>query len=132
MSLFQSPSVTLSGSMKMLQNSLTSLWGALDASSDLSARFLFGAEGNRTLSNLVEGSALYGHADDLRGRSVIIATTSQLAAALALIELDGVARRVILYPPDLPLHYLPYVIKSADVDAIVPEVLAAARELTGS
>lgn len=105
----------------MPQNSLTSLWGALDASGDLSARFLFGAEGNRALSDLVKGSALYGHADELRGRSVIIATASQLAAALALIELDGVARRVILYPPDLPLHYLPYVIKSADVDAIVSD-----------
>jgi acyl-coenzyme A synthetase/AMP-(fatty) acid ligase len=107
--------------MKMPQNSLTSLWSSIGTADDLSARFLLSAEGNRALSDLVDGSALYGHADELRGRSVIIATTSQFAAALALIELDGVARRVILYPPDLPLEYLPFVIESADVDAIVSD-----------
>jgi acyl-coenzyme A synthetase/AMP-(fatty) acid ligase len=105
----------------MLQNNLASLWSALGDAEDLSSLFLFSVEGNRSLGELADGSALYGHADDLRGRSVVIATTSQLAAALALIELDGVARRVILYPPDLPLGYLPYVIESADVDAIVSD-----------
>src|SRR5215469_9925642 len=118
--------VTLSVSTKTPQsslpnNNLISLWSALGDADDLFARFLFSAEGNRTLGDLAGGSALYGHSDDLRGRSVIIATTGQLAAALALIELDGVARRVILYPPDLPLHYLPYVIESAGVDAIVSD-----------
>jgi acyl-coenzyme A synthetase/AMP-(fatty) acid ligase len=107
--------------MKMPQNSLTSLWSSFGTADDLSARFLLSAEGNWALSDLVDGSALFGHADELRGRSVIIATTSQLAAALALIELDGVARRVILYPPDLPHEYLPFVIESADVDAIVSD-----------
>lgn len=107
--------------MKMPQNSLTSLWSSFGDADDLSTRNLYSAEGNRSLQDLVDGSALYGHADELRGRSVIIATTSQLAAALALIELDGVARRVILYPPDLPLEYLPFVIDSADVDAIVSD-----------
>jgi len=112
--------------MKMPQSNLASLWSALSAADNLSARFLFGAEGNRALSDLVEGSALYGHGDELRGRSVVIATTSQLAAALALIELDGVARRVILYPPDLSLEHLTYVIDSAGVDAIVSDGRAVA------
>jgi acyl-coenzyme A synthetase/AMP-(fatty) acid ligase len=35
--------------------------------------------------------------------------------------LDGVASRLILYPPDLPLGYLPFVIESAHVDAIVSD-----------
>jgi acyl-coenzyme A synthetase/AMP-(fatty) acid ligase len=105
----------------MQQNSLASLWSTLSGADNLPARFLFGAEAHRSLGDLAEGSALYGHGDELRGRSVLIATTSQLAAALALIELDGVARRVILYPPDLPLGYLPYVIESAAVDAIVSD-----------
>jgi len=105
----------------MLQNNLPSLWGALSAADNLSARHLFSAEMNLALSELTEGSSLYGHGDELRGRSVLIATTSQLAASLALIELDGVARRVVLYPPDLPLGYLPFVIETADVDAIVSD-----------
>jgi acyl-coenzyme A synthetase/AMP-(fatty) acid ligase len=107
--------------MKMPQNNPPSLWSALSSSGDLSERCLFGAEANRTLGDLVHGSAIYGHGEELRGRSVLIATTSQLAAALALIELDGVARRVILFPPEMPLGYLPFVIESADVDAIVSD-----------
>jgi acyl-coenzyme A synthetase/AMP-(fatty) acid ligase len=105
----------------MPQNNLQSLWGALSAADNLSARHLFSAEINLTLSELIQGSSLYGHGEELRGRSVLIATTSQLAAALALIELDGVARRVVLYPPDLPLGYLPFVIETADVDAIASD-----------
>jgi acyl-coenzyme A synthetase/AMP-(fatty) acid ligase len=106
---------------RLSDNSLVSLWSALGTADNLSARLLFGAEGNVALSDLVDGSSLYGHGDELCGRSVVIATTSQLAAALALIELDGVARRVILYPPDLSLEHLTYVIDSAGVDAIVSD-----------
>src|SRR5271154_6471042 len=116
-----SPSANLFNFMKMPQNNPTSLWSTISAADDLSARFLFASEANRPLSELVDGTALYGHADHLRGRSVVIATKNQLPAALALIELDGVARRVILYPPDLPLGYLPFVIESAAVDAIVSD-----------
>lgn len=105
----------------MPQSNLTSLWNRLSAADNLSAHFLFSAQANLALSDLKAGSALYGHGEELRGRSVLIATASQLAAALALIELDGVARRVVLYPPDLPLGYLPFVIESAEVDAIVSD-----------
>jgi acyl-coenzyme A synthetase/AMP-(fatty) acid ligase len=50
-----------------------------------------------------------------------VATTGQLAAALALIELDGVARRLVLCPSDLPLAHLPFVIGTAAIDAIVSD-----------
>lgn len=71
------------------------------------------------MCDLVAGSALDGRGDELRGLSVLITTTNQLTAVLALCELDGIARRIVLYPPDLPLEYLPFVIDSAKVDAIV-------------
>jgi acyl-coenzyme A synthetase/AMP-(fatty) acid ligase len=105
----------------MPHNNSASLWSALSAADNLSERYLFAAEANRALNDLADGTALYGHADQLRGRSVVIATKNQLPAALALIELDGVARRVILYPPDLPLGYLPFVIEVAGVDAVVSD-----------
>ena len=105
----------------MPQSSLTSLWSALSSEGNLSGHYLLSDQASLALSELTEGSALYGHGDELRGRSVLIATTSQLAASLALIELDGVARRVALYPPDLPLGYLPFVIETAEVDAIVSD-----------
>jgi acyl-coenzyme A synthetase/AMP-(fatty) acid ligase len=105
----------------MPQNSPASLWDALRKADDLSARFLFGAEASVPLSELLGGSALDARGDELRGRSVLVATVSQLIAAAVLIELDGLARRVVLYPGDLPLEHLPFVMDTAAVDAIVSD-----------
>ena len=44
-----------------------------------------------------------------------------LSAAVAMIELDGLARRLILCPPDLKPEHLAAVISSAGVDAAVVE-----------
>jgi len=57
--------------------------------------------------------------EELRGRRVVVATRDQLIAALALIELDGVAQRIVLCPPDLSAAHFPAVIASADADAWV-------------
>src|SRR5262249_8130899 len=45
----------------------------------------------------------------------------QLTAALTLIELDGVARRMILCPADFAREHLPVVIEKPGVDAIVSD-----------
>jgi acyl-coenzyme A synthetase/AMP-(fatty) acid ligase len=100
-----------------------SLWNALSAAGDLTGRCVFAAEATIALSDLVAGSTLYGRGDELRGLSVLITTTSQLTAASALIELDGIARRIVLCPPDLPLELLPFVIETASVEAIVSDRL---------
>jgi acyl-coenzyme A synthetase/AMP-(fatty) acid ligase len=50
-----------------------------------------------------------------------VATTEQLTAVATLIELDGLARRVVLYPPDLPLEHLSFVARIAEADAIVSD-----------
>ena len=105
----------------MPQTNWNSLSNALSVAGDLSGRFVFGAEASIALSDLVAGTALYGRGDDLCGRSVLVATTSQFTTASALIELDGIARTIILCPPDLPLEYLPFVIDTAAVDAIVSD-----------
>lgn len=105
----------------MRQTKWTSLWNTLSATGDLSGRFVFGAEASIALGDLIAGSALYGRADELCGRSVLVTTTSQLATASALIELDGIARRIVLCTPDLPLEHLPYIIESAHVDAFVSD-----------
>src|SRR5271157_5041970 len=107
--------------MKTLQSSPSSLWNALNSAGDLSGSYVAGAEMRVALSDLVAGSTLDGRGEELRGRSVLVMTTDQHAAALALLELDGIARRIVLYPPDLPLEYLPFVIDAATVDAIVSD-----------
>jgi acyl-coenzyme A synthetase/AMP-(fatty) acid ligase len=86
------------------------------------------------LGALAEASSLGGRLEELRGRSVLIATRDQLTAALALIELDGVARRIVLCPPDLAPSHFPGVIKTADVsawvrDAAIPAENGAELEL---
>jgi len=52
---------------------------------------------------------------------VLLATKDQFTAALALIELDGVARRIVLCPPDLPVEHFPYVMDTAEVDAVISD-----------
>ena len=55
----------------------------------------------------------------LAGRSVLIRTETQLSAALTLIELDGLARRMVLAPPDLKQSDLPAILAGAEIDAVV-------------
>jgi acyl-coenzyme A synthetase/AMP-(fatty) acid ligase len=107
--------------MKMPQTNWISLSNALSVAGDLSGRFVCGAESSIALSDLVAGSALYSRGDELCERSVLVTTTSQVTTASALMELDGIARRIVLCPPDLPLEHLPFVIEVAEVDAIVSD-----------
>jgi acyl-coenzyme A synthetase/AMP-(fatty) acid ligase len=57
---------------------------------------------------------------------VLIATREQLPTALALIELDGVVRRMVLCTPDLTPEQLAHVAAAAQADAIVLEAPSAA------
>src|SRR4030081_542497 len=84
-------------------------------------QFLWGATASVCLGHLLTGTSLGGRAAELAGRSVLIATRDQFAAALALIELDGIARRLIICTPDLPSEHLPAVVAKAGVDAIVSD-----------
>ena len=69
----------------------------------------------------MQGSAILSGVENLGGRSVLIASADQFLVALALLELDGLARRVTLYPPDLAIEHLPYVMCYAEVDAVVSD-----------
>jgi len=103
----------------MPQNDCGSLWNAVSAAAHLSDRFLWGAHASVTLGDLARGSSLGGRVEELRGRSVLVATGDQLTAALALVELDGIARRLVLCPPDVPSEHVAFVIATAAVDALV-------------
>lgn len=113
----------------MPQSDRASLWSALSTSANLPDRFLFGADAILPLGDLLRGSCLGGHAPELRGRSVLVRTRSQLAAATTLIELDGVASRLILCPPDFPAEHLRFVSDSAGADAIVSDVATPDLEI---
>src|SRR3984957_10288659 len=71
------------------------------------------------LADLAAASIFGDALERLRGRSVLIATREQLPTALALVELDGVARRMVLCTPDLTPEQLGQVAATAEADAIV-------------
>jgi hypothetical protein len=58
---------------------------------------------------------------ELAGAGVLLRTRGQLAAALGLVALDGVARRIVIAPPDVRGEHLPSVIARAEIDAVVGE-----------
>ena len=107
--------------MSMLQNSPATLWEAVSTTVDTCDPFFSSAERTLFLRDLLAGSLLGGRSQELSGASVLIATTDQLIAAAALVELDGLARRIVLCPPDVLEEYLPSIVESAEVDAIVSD-----------
>ena len=106
-----------------------SLWRALSGAGRLSQRWLSDDHARVSLAALTRGSTLGRRLDDLHGRSVLLSTRDQLSAALALIELDGIARRIVLCPPDVPSAHLPAVMATAEIEAVVGD--RAAAELGG-
>jgi acyl-coenzyme A synthetase/AMP-(fatty) acid ligase len=87
---------------------------------------LHGRGASIALSELATGSTFGSALEALRDRSVLIATREQLPAALALIELDGIARRMVLCTNDLSLDQLETVAAAAQADAIVLDAASPA------
>jgi acyl-coenzyme A synthetase/AMP-(fatty) acid ligase len=105
----------------MPQSDRSSLWHALTQAENLPRRFLAGIRQTIPLGELAGLSCMEDLSVDLSSRSVLLYSTDQLTAALALIELDGAARRIVLCPPDIAPEHLPYVAKTAGIDAIVTD-----------
>jgi acyl-coenzyme A synthetase/AMP-(fatty) acid ligase len=77
------------------------------------------------LGELAHASSLAGRLEELRDRSVVLLARDQLTAALALIELDGVAGRVVLCPPEVAPEHLPALVRDAEADACVADQTVA-------
>ena len=82
-------------------------------------RFVCNCVQSANFTELANGTSLGGEAASLTSRSVLLATESQLTTALALIELDGRARRLTILPPDTAAAHLPTLIAGAEIDAVV-------------
>jgi acyl-coenzyme A synthetase/AMP-(fatty) acid ligase len=92
-------------------------------------RHLHGRDASVALADLARRTSLGGRLDALAGRAVLVATDDQLTAALALIELDGVARRLVVCPPDVSPEHMPAVIADAEIDAVVTSDAAPSHGL---
>ena len=76
------------------------------------------------LQDLAHASILDGRLESLRGRSIVLAMREQFSAAVALLELDGIARRIVLCTPDLKPEQLAGVCAAAGADAVLDTVSA--------
>lgn len=90
-------------------------------SPELKGRAISDARHSVSLTDVLRHTCLIGGVRKLSGRSVMLATSGQLISALAIIELDGVAKRMLLCPPDLNPDHVQALIEDAQIDAIVTD-----------
>ena len=97
-------------------------------SAELKGRTLSDAHDVVSLTDILSQTVLGGRLRELSGRAVLLKLSDQLRSGLAMIELDGIARRMLLCPPDLNPAHLDALI----VDVYLPvidgaKVIATAR-----
>jgi acyl-CoA synthetase (AMP-forming)/AMP-acid ligase II len=90
-------------------------------SPELKGRTISDARHSASLTDILTHSCLASPVRELSGRSVLLALSGQLLSAIAMIELDGIARRMLLCPPDLNTDHIQALICDADIDAIVTD-----------
>jgi acyl-CoA synthetase (AMP-forming)/AMP-acid ligase II len=105
----------------MLRDNPPTLHGLILAARNLSANVEVGTGAQESWGGLAGGAAFLARRANLRGRSVLLETTRQFDAAEALIQLDGVVKRMVLYPPDMSREHLSFVAKAAETDFIITE-----------
>jgi acyl-coenzyme A synthetase/AMP-(fatty) acid ligase len=91
---------------------------------ELTGRTLSDARQLVSLTSILEQTCLVGRSVELCGRSVLLAAADQLISAIAMTEIDGVARRMLLCPPDLNADHVKTLIDDAEIDVIVTDQAA--------
>ena len=90
-------------------------------SPDLKGRTISDARQVVSLTDILAETCLAGRFGQLAGRSVLLAVEDQLISAIAMTEIDGVARRMMLCPPDLNADHIQALIDDAEIDAVVTD-----------
>src|SRR3984885_6885635 len=108
---------------------MTSLWDSVARAGTSFKGALHAANGSVALAELETGSCLGIERESFRGRSVLLALREQMSTALALLELDGIARRLVLCTPDLSAQRLAEVAASAQTEVTFTD---GSMELSGT
>jgi acyl-coenzyme A synthetase/AMP-(fatty) acid ligase len=74
-----------------------------------------------SLTDIRGETCLGGRVSELSARSVLLAVADQLISAIAITEIDGVARRMLLCPPDLNADHIQTLVMDAGIDAVVTD-----------
>ena len=88
---------------------------------DLKGRTISDARQVVSLTAILGETCLADRLGELSGRSVLLAVADQLISGIVMTELDGVARRMLLCPPDLNADYLQALMEGAGIDAVVTD-----------
>src|SRR5487761_1897603 len=91
-------------------------------------RWLYALERQLPLDAALAGTVL-PQASRMHDKVVVLRFASQLANALALLELDGIARQIVLCPPDVQGEMLAHVCTQARADFMVSD--GAMADATG-
>ena len=97
------------------------LWESLVRSDGRPSGALSDAARTVRLADLIGGSFLSGPRETLYDRSVVLAIRDPLTAALAMVELDGIVRRMVLCPAGVASEHMPHVARTAEADAWVSD-----------
>jgi acyl-CoA synthetase (AMP-forming)/AMP-acid ligase II len=108
----------------------TSLWHDVAALTSPTDRCLSDPRTCIALQDLEKMSVLGGDIEAYRGEAVLLHLSSQLLTALALIELDGLARSLILCPPGLAAEQLEQIIADTRPGIMLTD-LAASPSVAG-
>ena len=88
---------------------------------ELKGRTISDARRVVSLTDILGETCLADRLGELSRRSVLLAVGDQLTSALAMTEIDGVARRMLLCPPDLNTDNVETLIDDAGIDAVVTD-----------
>jgi acyl-coenzyme A synthetase/AMP-(fatty) acid ligase len=88
---------------------------------DLKGRTISDAQRVVSLTDILEYTCLADRIGELSGRSALMAVSDQLISGLVMTEIDGVARRMLLCPPDLNADHLQSLMEDAEIDAVVTD-----------
>jgi len=102
----------------------SSLWAEIALTSP-AERFLAGSGRLVLLRELAGAAAIEGGLERCRGKGVLLHMSGQLACALALLDLDGIAGRLILCPPGISPAQLDAIIDDTRPDMLVTDEPAA-------
>ena len=115
----------------MRRSDCHSLWDLTAASNLSSRRYVAESAGRFALADCAQAHNLGIPPETFRGLTVLISCERQLPAVQALLQLDGIARRILLCPPDLVPAHIPAVIAEAEVDVIVSDGTGPAGQPAG-
>lgn len=104
--------------MRLRLSERDTLRDRISRSDELSERFLWGRSEAVALAAVVDSPTI-PNTSLLVDRSVLVLTERPLCAARALVELDGVARRLIICPPGLGDEQLGWLVEAKCFDAAV-------------